>query len=269
MSTIRFDAEKLVGPLNELIKIQLPRATTTALNQALFETRKRLQDEAKQVFSKPVPFTLNSFLYEKPKQVENGLTARIYVRDDAPKGNAPSRYLNPQIRGGPAYQSRFQRAMVDTAVAQIDGRTTQAKQRGTLLRPTASPKVRTPAAKRGAKYPSMTSGQYNQILSSVKGGVSSADFVGQTGPLSSPVNQAYVAIDLEALEHPYWRNRFSSYPRKPGVYKIERYRRGVRYYRVLTEGRIPTYSPKFKFFDLSAKTITDEFTKRLRSQILR
>jgi len=84
MSTIRFDPQKLIGPINELIKVQLPNAATTSLNQALFQTRKRLQDEANNVFDKPVPFTLNSFLYDKPKVVEDGLQARIFVRDDAP-----------------------------------------------------------------------------------------------------------------------------------------------------------------------------------------
>lgn len=263
MSTIRFDAEKLIGPLNELIKVQLPRAATTSLNQALFETRKRLQDEANNVFDNPVPFTLNSFLYDKPKQVENGLSARVYVRDDAPKGNAPSRYLNPHIRGGPAYETRFQRSLTNTVVTQIDGRQTQARPRGTLLRPAlSSPKVRT------NRYGNMTQGQYNQILSAIKGGVSSADYQ-DTGAVPYSSARQYVYLDSEALEHDFFKQRFTSYPKKAGIYKIERRSSQTRFYRVMTEGRIPTYSAKFKFFDLSSKTLTDEFNRRLRSQVLR
>ena len=263
MSTIRFDPQKLIGPLNELIKVQLPRAATTSLNQALFETRKRLQDEANNVFDNPVPFTLNSFLYDKPKQVENGLSARVYVRDDAPKGNAPSRYLNPHIRGGPAYQTRFQRSLTNTVVTQIDGRRTQARPRGTLLRPAlSSPKVRT------NRYGNMTPGQYNQILSAIKGGVSSADYQ-DTGAVPFSTGRMYTYLDSEALEHDFFKQRFTSYPKKAGIYKIEQRKGGTRFYRVMTEGRIPSYSPKFKFFDLSAQTLTDEFTRRLRSQVLR
>lgn len=262
MSTIRFDPEKLVGPINELIKVQLPKAATTSLNQALFETRKRLQDEAGNVFSRPVPFTLNSFLYDKPKEVEDGLQARIFVRDDAPKGNAPSRYLNPHIRGGPAYETRFQRSLTNTVVRQIDGRQTQARQRGTLLRPALSnPKVRT------NKYGNMRPGQYNQILSAIKGGVSSADYQNANGAFFGS-NNKYVFVDSEALESDFFKRRFTSYPKKAGIYKVEQRKTGPRFYRVMTEGRIPTYSAKFKFFDLSAQTLTDEFARRLRSQVL-
>jgi len=263
MSTIRFDPQKLIGPLNELIKVQLPNAATTSLNQALFQTRKRLQDEANNVFDKPVPFTINSFLYDKPKIVEDGLQARIFVRDDAPKGNAPSRYLNPHIRGGPAYETRFQRSLTNTVVTQIDGRQTQARPRGTLLRPAlSSPKVRT------NRYGNMTPGQYNQILSAVKGGVSSADYQGANGAAFGLSNK-YVYVDSEALESDFFKRRFTSYPTRAGIYKIEQRKAGTRFYRVMTEGRIPSYSPKFKFFDLSAQTLTDEFTRRLRSQVLR
>ena len=99
---IRFDASKLVGKLNALTEVQLPRAANLALNKALFETRNRLKAEANQVFQAPVPFTVNSFLYQKPEQVGDDLHARVFIRDDAPKGNAPSRYLNPHVRGGRA-----------------------------------------------------------------------------------------------------------------------------------------------------------------------
>jgi hypothetical protein len=262
MSTITFDPQKLVGPINELIKVQLPRATSTALNQALFETRKRLQDEARSVFNNPVPFTVNSFLYEKPKQVEDEIRARVFVRDDAPKGNAPSRYLDPQIRGGPAYVTRFQRSLLNTVVTQIDGRQTQAAQRGTLLRPSASDRVRR------NRYGNMAPTQYNQILSAIKGGKSSADFQG-AGAVPFNLRGRYAYLDEEALDNQYFVNRFRSYPRKAGIYKIEYLQKQPRFYRVMTQGSVPTYNSKFKFFDLSAQTITNEFTRRLRSQILR
>lgn len=262
MSTITFDPQKLVGPINELIKVQLPRASTTALNQALFATRKRLQEEAKNVFQNPVPFTINSFLYEKPVQVENEIRARVFVRDDAPKGNAPSRYLNPQIRGGPAYITRFQRSLLNTVVTQIDGRQTQAAQRATLLRPTSSDRVRRNS------YGNMSAGQYTQILSALKGGKSSADLQ-DAGAVPFSFRSRYTYIDNEALDHPYFSSRFTSFPRKAGIYKIERAGGIPRFYRVMTQGPVPSYSSKFKFFDLSAQTVTDVFVKEIRRQILR
>ena len=277
---IAFDPKEMLGKLSELDKVQIPRAASIALNQSLFETRKKLQDEAKSIFDSPVPFTISSFKYQKAVQRGDDLEAMVLVRDDAPGGTAPSRYLNPHIRGGPAYRSRFQRALDNIVGTTIDGRTAQATQRGTLMRPSLSPKVRTPSAKRAARYPSMTGGQYNQILSALRGGVSSADFynIGNTTSLSQR-DQMYVSLDEESLEHPYYKNRFTSYPRKAGIYKIERIAnpnrggdgpaRVTRFYRVLTQGRIPTYSSKFKFFDIAKMSMTNEFTKRFRDNILR
>ena len=82
---ISFDARKLVGEINNLVDIQLPRASFMALNKALFETRGRLQQEAKKTFKSTVPFTINSFLYEKPQRDGDNLFARVFIRDDAPK----------------------------------------------------------------------------------------------------------------------------------------------------------------------------------------
>ena len=263
MSTIRFDPKKLIGPLNELIKVQLPEASRLSLNEALFANRKRLQDEANRVFDRPVPFTLNSFLFDKAQITGKQVKGRAFVRDDGPKGNAPSRYLNPQIRGGPAYQTRFPRTLLNTVVTQIDGRQTQAKQRGTQM---------TPVLRKGSKvrinrYGNMSQGQYTQILSALKGGKSSADFL-EAGAV--PFNSAsnYFYFDREALDHPFFRNRFT-YPTKPGIYKAEIRGKQQRFYRVMTEGNIPTYTSKFKFFDISERTITEEFVRRFRSRVLR
>ena len=193
MATITFDPQKLIGPLNELVKVQLPETSRASLNEALFANRKRLQDEANRVFDRPVPFTLNSFLFDKAEIKEKQVVGRAFVRDDGPKGNAPSRYLNPQIRGGPAYQTRFPRALLNTVVTQIDGRQTQAKQRGTQLLTTRSPKVRR------NRYGNMTPGQFTQILSSIKGGKSSADFL-EAGAVPFDSASNYFYLDREALD---------------------------------------------------------------------
>ena len=172
-ASITFNAERLVGELNALTKVQIPRAGRLALNTALFETRRRLQSEASSVFQSAVPFTLNSFLYEKAEQVGDDLHARVFVRDDAPKGNAPSRYLNPHIRGGRAYETRFQKSLTNTIVQQIDGRAVQARPRGTMLRPTRSPFVKptpvrqvphTPPCRRGSTTASSVLSRVARVL---------------------------------------------------------------------------------------------------------
>jgi hypothetical protein len=263
---ITFDPEQAIGRINELTKVQLPRASYRALNKALFETRVKLQSEAKQTFKSIVPFTKNSFLYKKPVQVGDTLEATVFVRNDAPGGNAPSRYLDPHIRGGRAYETRFQRSLTNTVVQQIDGRSVQARPRARLLRPTASDQVR-PNRQKNNSYPTMSQGQYNQILSALKGGKSSADYQ-ETGAVPFSIGRRYTYLDEEALEHPYFKNRFTSYARKPGVYKIMRQNKQPRFYRVLTEGRIPTYKAKFKFFDIAKDSVQSVFAAELRKNIL-
>jgi len=263
---ITFNPEQAIGKLNELTKVQLPRASYRALNKALFETRVKLQSEAQKTFKSIVPFTKNSFLYKKPVQVGDTLEAMVFVRDDAPGGNAPSRYLDPHIRGGRAYETRFQRSLTNTVVQQIDGRSVQARPRGRLLRPTASDHVR-PNRQKNNSYPTMSQGQYNQILSALKGGKSSADYQ-ETGAVPFSIGRRYTYLDEEALEHPYFKNRFTSYARKPGVYKIMRQNKQPRFYRVLTEGRIPTYTAKFKFFDIAKDSVQSVFAAELRKNIL-
>ena len=263
-----FNAKDLIGQVNELTRVQLPRASYVSLNKALFETRVKLQSEAKQTFASTVPFTLNSFLYKKPVQVGDDLEATVFVRDDAPGGNAPSRYLNPHIRGGRAYETRFQRSLTNTVVRQVDGRSVQARPRGRLLKPTGSSEVRSNKKKSGAPYPTMSQGQYNQILSALKGGKSSADYQ-EVGAVPFSIDRRYTYLDDEALDHPYFRNRFTSFPAKPGVYKIMRQNKQPRFHRVLTEGRIPTYRAKFKFFDIAQSNVQSVFAEELRKNILR
>jgi len=263
MTTIRFDPQKLIGPLNELVKVQIPETSRLSLNEALFANRKRLQDEANRVFDRPVPFTTNSFLYDKAEIKEKQVVGRAFVRDDGPKGNAPSRYLNPTIRGGPTYRTRFPRRLTDhTIVTQIDGRSTQALERGKVLAPSGrSPKVRR------NRYGNMSQGQYTQILSAIKGGKSSADLA-DVGAVPFSLRNGYAYIDDTALRHPFFRNRFT-YPSKPGIYKIEGDGNSIRLNRVLTQINTPQGKKNFKFFDISEQTITKEFVQRFRRRILR
>tara|TARA_R100000388_G_scaffold22202_1_gene16927 strand:- start:395 stop:1084 length:690 start_codon:yes stop_codon:yes gene_type:complete len=108
---LQFDEKALLGELNNLEKVLLPRASYISLNKAVFDARIRLQNEAKNRFKNVSRLTNSSFLYEKPKQMGNILEASVFIRSRIPKGNAPSKYLAPQIYGGMAYRTRFQRAL--------------------------------------------------------------------------------------------------------------------------------------------------------------
>ena len=111
---IKFDPKKLINEITELEKVILPNILYKSLNRAVFRTSQEdLRDAASNTFISKVPFTLKSFLYDKPQQTANFLESRIFIRDDAPKGNAPADYLSPNMpRGsGTAYKTRFQRRL--------------------------------------------------------------------------------------------------------------------------------------------------------------
>ena len=121
-ASITFNAEQLVGKLNALTKVQIPRAGRLALNTALFEYAITFAVRSFKRFSICCSIHAQQLSYEKAEQVGDDLHARVFGRDDAPKGNAPTRYLNPHIRGGRAYETRFQKSLTNTIVQQIDGR---------------------------------------------------------------------------------------------------------------------------------------------------
>jgi hypothetical protein len=78
------DLQKLTGKLSELGKVQLPQAASRALNLAVYDVRKDLQQGAKTTFDSVVPFTVNSFRYTS--STPDRLEAVAYIRDDAPGG---------------------------------------------------------------------------------------------------------------------------------------------------------------------------------------
>ena len=176
-ATISFNPEELIGKINELEKVLLPKAANDSLHKAVFETTKELASEAEARFTNPVPFTLKSFLYRKPVPVgKEGIEASVFIRDEAPKGNAPAKYLQGVMggNGGMVYPTRFQRML-----RRLPDRSPEPNQdalgnqghilsTGEVMVPTKSQKVRR------NKWGNMSAGQYSQILTDLAGGMSSA-----------------------------------------------------------------------------------------------
>ena len=265
MIEIEFKPEELIGKITELQRVQIPNAGSIALNKAAYEATQQLKAEAKSKFSNPVPFTVNSFLYKKATPED--LEARIFIRDDAGKGNPPSKYLAPQIFGGRHYPTRFQGALLNTVVRNATGRNVQVGQRGKMmLANLRSPKTRV------NRYGNMSPGQYTQILSALRSNVSSADIYGARSSGEAPVSDQqlskYIYLDEESLYEPYFRNRFTNSP-KPGIYFVNRLKSGTKYYRVMTETKIPTYSGKFKFLDIAEASARQKFSEALQNSLMR
>ena len=154
---------ELLGELNELEKIILPRVAQISLNRAVFDGRERLRQEAKHRFMKVSNFTLNQFLYEKPQQVGKNLEASVFIRPRIPNGNAPSKYLAPHIYGGSAYRTRFQR-LLESADTYIGRNSTPILTKDEIMTPVLSnPLVRK------SKFGGMSRGQYSAIAGQMRG----------------------------------------------------------------------------------------------------
>lgn len=106
---ITFDVDKMTQRLDALKKTQIPFASSLTINTLLRDMKQNYKDEMKSVFRNPVPFTLNSIFTKMSTKYE--LSGKIGLKEFAPKGNPASKYLYPQIVGGPSYMTRFQKAL--------------------------------------------------------------------------------------------------------------------------------------------------------------
>jgi len=143
---VSFDVNPMIKRLDALKGVQVPFATSVAINNVAKRARADLKFEMRKVFDRPVPYTQNS-IYIK-SSTKDDLYAEVGLKEFAGKGNAAADYLLPQIQGGPAYAHRFQKAL---------------RQKGILApneyaRPTQSDFLRF------NQYGNVTPGQYSQIL---------------------------------------------------------------------------------------------------------
>jgi len=251
---IVFDAEKIIGKITELQRVQIPRAGMLALNKAVFEASQELKRQAEKTFTygnkKPVPLTLNAFLYKKATQ--DNLEAKLFIRDDVPKGNSPSRYLLPQIYGGMHYRTRFQRALGYT-VNPDDGGPILAPNR--IMIPTGSAMVRRNS------YGNMSPGQYTQILSNLRNESSAGNKVVSRGRGRNKTAGRYFYISQEMLDDQY-RNLSS---RRPGIFLSI----NGKLTKVMSEINTPKHTGKFMFRDIATATINSEFNKTFSALVLR
>jgi hypothetical protein len=106
---VEFDLDGVMRKLDRINQYQVPFAASLALNRIAVNMRDQLRETMKTTFQNPVPFTLNS-LYIKASNKSN-LEIEVGLKEFAPKGNPASKYLLPQIKGGPAYDTRFQKSL--------------------------------------------------------------------------------------------------------------------------------------------------------------
>jgi|TARA_R100000084_G_scaffold70281_1_gene31153 hypothetical protein len=106
---VTFDVNPMLKKVDMIKQVQIPFASSLALNNLAKEVRDNYRSEMKQRFRNPVPFTLNG-MYIKASTKSN-LYVEVGLKEFAPKGNPSSKYLLPQIQGGKPYMTRFQKAL--------------------------------------------------------------------------------------------------------------------------------------------------------------
>jgi hypothetical protein len=229
--------------------VQLPSAAATALNLTVYAMRESIQQAALVTFDEVVPFTLASFLYQKGSPAN--LEAVVYIRPEAPKGNAPSSYLAPHIYGGLAYRTRFAKALGRERDPSPLGGGGPILAPNRVMAPTQSP--------RGVRFTNkgrMSPGQYEQILAYLTNTDSTRTAAtGRKRAASAGVRYFYMNQAMVDER----RNLRSS---KPGIFMAK----GRRLMRVMTEINTPSFGAKFKFFDIGIATANSEFPKILRQQ---
>jgi len=211
--------QQALDDLSVFQRAQIPFAASWGLNQLGYHLRENERQVMRDTFRRTAAFTLNAPLYTKSDK--SNLKITFFLRDNAPRGNSPDRYLSPQVTGGEVYVTRFSRALRRIP---NDNRLIGNE----YVMHWANP-----------KYPS-TGGRINSILSSLRG---------YTGPLRSGAQVArgasaqgkYFMLGTEAKrqganasERPYRERRTNGYQGR-GIYTRKASGQLELVYRVLAE----------------------------------
>ena len=266
IAKIEFDPKKLINEITELEKVILPNILYKSLNRAVFLTsREELRDAAKSTFINKVPFTVKSFLYDRPQQQRGFLESRIYIRDDAPKGNAPADYLSPQIAGGSVYRTRFQR--------RLEAKGVLSSHRDQYMMPAL-----------GSVRSKLPKGEYTRalwgmsLMNDLRGGFdyekrafkTAGKYVWVPPDLADQIGAEAHAWKIRRLNRNGVGTTAPGQIPKAGIYKVKGSgKRTSLEQRFISLPYIPSVSPKFNFTDLAKTSVERIFKEELLKNLKR
>ena len=231
VQSVEFDLDHMIGKIDRVQYLEVPYAASVAINRVAVLAKDAIRAEMPRAFDRPVPFTLNS-LYLKVSTKTN-LEAELGLRDFAPKGNPASKYLAPQIYGGPAYATRFQKSLRFKGIL--------APTRYAI--PTQSDNLR------HNMYGNVSPGMYTEILYKLKAFRDMSAFsYGKHSKTKRQVNNIFVITEGNTKSNLY-----------PGIYD----RRGIKnkegalfYFR-----NTPDLPPKFPFHQIGSEAAANNWNK--------
>lgn len=227
----------LVGMIDDITKKHVPFALALALTKTAQAAKPVVQKEMESVFDRPTPQTLNSV--RVIPATKSRLYADVTLKDENPKGTPPSKYLQPEIEGGPRRLKRSERALAS---------------RGIL--PSGMETVPGPAVDLDP-YGNIKGGTWVRILSALSSleGAAASLAQGQTKKRRSrnPYNGALFVVQRRQL--------IAGKMRAPGIY--QRTEQGFRLL-ILFIGHA-TYKRRFHFQDIVAQVFEQTIVDNLKA----
>jgi len=101
--------QEALDSLTVFQRARIPGSVVWTLNKFAVELREHEKQRMQYTFNKLNKFTQNAPLFKLATKQNPKMT--FFLRDNAPGGNSPDRYLAPQVDGGPVYVTRFSRAL--------------------------------------------------------------------------------------------------------------------------------------------------------------
>jgi len=235
---ITFDVNPMVRRLDAIKAVQVPFAASLALNRVARDARKELREQMKAKFRNPVPFTLNS-VYVKSSTKSN-LAAEVGLKEFATKGNPASKYLLPQITGGPAYATRFQKALRIKGILAPNE----------YAIPTQSDELRF------NQYGNIRPSQYTEILYSLQAFRDSSAFVYAKNAKKRNAKNKYIARTTAAYNSGKGPQRFY-----PGIYTTKKSAIENKESALFWITRTPQFQGKFPFTGIAGDYVRKNWDK--------
>lgn len=104
MISVTLKGAKQVADALAKYEKQVPFATALALTRTAQIAKTELEKEMRSVFDRPTRWTLNSLRLFPAKKTK--LEARVWMKNEADKSVPATRWLNPEIEGGPRQDKR-------------------------------------------------------------------------------------------------------------------------------------------------------------------
>lgn len=240
MLTVKIEGlDKVRKSLDDLAKRQVPYAASRALNITAQRVRTDSIVTMGRVFDRPTEWTLNS-LFVKPATKQK-LEAVVWLKDYAAKGTPASKYLAPQIFGGPRGMKRFERALQHAGILPP----------GWFVTPGGGARL--------DAHGNVSRGQYVQALSALR--ASPDPWQNRTGSARSRRNARKAQYFVGG------RQGTKGAHLAPGIYQRFGSTGGAPIKPVFAFVRAPQYQARFKFFDVARRTIERDLIRSFNEEL--